>query len=275
MKTIEELTKRNENLRAKAEEADGLVDQRDEFRHASEKLRKAELQNEKYRNKLEEAAGLRRTIKTFEELNMDLTERMSQLEEDCRTVEQSKSVAEQYSRQIAKSEKTNAIQKEEIEGLVHELEQAKRSLAILESEKADQSESLATLQNKVVEFETLGGNLQAGSIHGEAEDSSMANELEDALSGTTMTALRLQIRRLKRELETAEANKSGASRILELENLLALSKRANEGYEQAGLQDNRDALMLDNMLQISRRGKKDHIDGSRGVSVAKVVLAGG
>lgn len=47
----------------KAEECVRLKDQMDEYRHATERARKAENALEKYKKKLEESADLRRTIK--------------------------------------------------------------------------------------------------------------------------------------------------------------------------------------------------------------------
>jgi hypothetical protein len=52
-----------EDLQVKADEADKLNDQMDEYRHATDKLHKAENVIEKYKRKLEESADLRRSLK--------------------------------------------------------------------------------------------------------------------------------------------------------------------------------------------------------------------
>jgi len=52
-----------EEIQHKAKEYDGLKDQLDEYKHAADKLQKAESVIGKYKKKLEEGADLRRKIK--------------------------------------------------------------------------------------------------------------------------------------------------------------------------------------------------------------------
>lgn len=52
-----------EEAQQKAKDYDGLKDQVDEYKHAADKLQKAESVIDKYKKKLEEGADLRRKIK--------------------------------------------------------------------------------------------------------------------------------------------------------------------------------------------------------------------
>ena len=49
----------------KAKEASKLSDQLDEFRHMGDALQKSDAMIEKYKKKLEDIGGLRRTIKVY------------------------------------------------------------------------------------------------------------------------------------------------------------------------------------------------------------------
>ena len=101
--------KRLEEVQAKADEADRLKDQVDEYRHATEKLRKVEAQNEKYRKKLDEAAEARQMLQTLEDQNLDLLEKNSQLEEEYRKVSAFQGLMDTYKAQIEELESKNRV----------------------------------------------------------------------------------------------------------------------------------------------------------------------
>ncbi|KAH9079256.1 hypothetical protein EDB83DRAFT_1251370 [Lactarius deliciosus] len=91
----------------------------------------------------------------------------------------------------------------------------------------------------------------------EDEDMSkrLGGELDDALSGTTMTDLKLQVRKLKKELEDLRTNQLDSSRVLVLENLLDDANRMKARYEADYLASHREKLVLQSELEEIRSGK--------------------
>ena len=86
-------------------------------------------------------------------------------------------------------------------------------------------------------------------------DKSFGEELDNALHGTTMTDLKLQVRKLQRELEAVRKNEADASRVLVLENLLEDANRMKARYEADYLAAHREKLILQNDLEEIRSGK--------------------
>ena len=271
-----------EELQVKADEAVRLIDQVDEYRHAADKLQKTENVMEKYRKKLEESADLRRHVKAFEEQNATLVNQNAALEEEYRKVSAFKPLMESYKNQITELETKNSSRAKEIDALKYEVDQAKARLKAAAEERAKDSEALELYQERVRELElaaprsaipktptaTSPGGFNgtagvSGSLEGElraseedaAEVQGLGGELDDALTGTTMTNLKLQIRKLKRDLEAASKNQAEISRILVLENLLDDANRMKARYEADYLQAHREKLVLQTELEEIRSGK--------------------
>jgi protein HOOK3 len=254
----------------------------DEYRHAADKLQKTENVMEKYKKKLEESADLRRHVKALEEQNAALVDQNAALEEAYGKVSLFKPLMESYKNQITELETKGSSRAKEIDGLKYELDQAKARLKVAAEERARDSEALELYQERVRELELTaprsaipktpntatspGGFNTAGvgaSLEGELraseEDAAgvqgLGGELDDALTGTTMTDLKLQIRKLKRDLEAASKNQAEASRILVLENLLEDANRMKARYETDYLQAHREKLVLQTELEEIRSGK--------------------
>ncbi|KIJ69598.1 hypothetical protein HYDPIDRAFT_80748 [Hydnomerulius pinastri MD-312] len=87
------------------------------------------------------------------------------------------------------------------------------------------------------------------------ESFALDGELDDAISGTTMTDLKLQVRKLQRELEAVKKNEADGSRILVLENLLEDANRMKSRYESDYLAAHREKLVLQRDLEEIRSGK--------------------
>lgn len=272
-----------EELQVKADEAVRLKDQVDEYRHAADKLQKTENVMEKYKKKLEESADLRRHVKALEEQNATLVDQNAALEEEYRKVSAFKPLMESYKNQITELETKNSSRAKEMDELKYELEQAKARLKAAADERVRDSEALELYQERVRELELaaprsaipktpttatsrdgfnstagVGGSLE-GELRASEEDTAnvqgLGGELDDALTGTTMTDLKLQIRKLKRDLEAASKNQAEASRILVLENLLDDANRMKTRYEADYLQAHREKLVLQTELEEIRSGK--------------------
>jgi protein HOOK3 len=272
-----------EELQVKADEAVRLKDQVDEYRHAADKLQKTENVMEKYKKKLEESADLRRHVKALEDQNATLVDQNAALEEEYRKVSAFKPLMESYKNQITELETKNSSRMKEIDALKYELDQTKARLKVAAEEHERDSEALELYQERVQELEhhapksaipktpnsatsPHGFNSTAGvrgSLEGELraseEDAAgvqgLGGELDDALSGTTMTDLKLQIRKLKRDLEAASKNQAEASRILVLQNLLDDANRMKARYEADYLQGHREKLLLQTELEEIRSGR--------------------
>ncbi len=195
------------------------------------------------------------------------------LEEEYRKVAAFKPLMESYKSQIADLETKATSRNKAYETAMFELEQTRTKLRITEEERAKDSEALELYQERVRELELSSHRPVASdqskrqSSHGAEssslgrgdEDEDLSNrlggELDDALSGTTMTDLKLQIRKLNRELEDLRTNQLDSSRVLVLENLLDDANRMKARYEADYLASHREKLVLQNELEEIRSGK--------------------
>ncbi|EJD53364.1 HOOK-domain-containing protein, partial [Auricularia subglabra TFB-10046 SS5] len=270
---VTDLTRKVDELQVKADEAVRLKDQVDEYRHAADKLQKTENVMEKYKKKLEESADLRRTVKALEEQNASLVDKNASLEEEFRKVAAFKPLMESYKSQIADLESKNSSRTKEIDALKYELEQSKTRLKIVSEERQKDSEALELYQERVRELELVAvrpapkskevdtrtddmteEELLSDQI-GAAADQGLGGELDDAISGTTMTDLKLQVRKLQRDLEAAKTSQADGSRVLVLENLLDDANRMKARYEKDYLAEHRSKLVLQTELEEIRSGK--------------------
>ncbi|KDR81389.1 hypothetical protein GALMADRAFT_239256 [Galerina marginata CBS 339.88] len=286
---ITDLTRKVDELQVKADEAEKLKDKVDEYRHAADKLQKTENVMEKYKKKLQEGADLRQHVKALEKQNADLVDKNASLEEEYRKVAAFKPLMESYKTQILDLETKNSARSKEINSVTFELEQYRTKLKITLAERSKDAEALELYQERVRELElsstsrargSLGTGLKSPSIdqgeptslsseiNGDSEPHSAADtdgddpgaqglggELDDAITGTTMTDLKLQIRRLQRELEAVRKNEADASKVLVLENLLDDANRMKGRYETDYLTAHREKLILQRDLEEIRSGK--------------------
>ncbi|KAF8510223.1 HOOK-domain-containing protein [Hysterangium stoloniferum] len=277
---VTDLTRKVDELQVKADQAARLKDQVDEYRHAADKLQKTENVMEKYKKKLEESADLRRSIKALEEQNASLVDKNAALEEEYRKVAAFRPLMESYKTQISDLEAKNSNRTKEMDALKFELEQARTRLRIAAEERAKDSEALELYQERVRELEltstrrpratstssVVGSGdavkhreMTEAELLGENDDladgQGLGGELDDALTGTTMTDLKLQVRQLKRDLEAAKTNQADSSRVLILENLLEDANRMKARYEADYLAAHREKLVLQNDLEEIREGK--------------------
>ncbi|KAI0085421.1 HOOK-domain-containing protein [Irpex rosettiformis] len=282
---VGDLTRRIDELQHVADEAARLKDQLDEYRHAADKLQKTENVMEKYKKKLQEGADLRQHVRALEKQNADLVDKNASLEEEYRKVSAFKPLMESYKNQIADLETKSSTRSKEIDTLKFELEQTKNKLKIQKEERARDSETLELYQERVRELElsshrphpratprpsaaadepgespndefTEGEPLSAQSeTLDDGEVQGLGEELDAALSGTTMTDLKLQVKKLERELEAIQKKEADASRVLVLENLLDDANRMKARYEADYLAAHREKLVLQNDLEEIRSGK--------------------
>lgn len=214
---------------------------------------------------------------SLEEQNASLVNRNSSLEEDYRKVSSFKPLLESYKSQVAELEGKHAARAKENETLKYELEQSNTRLRIAAAEREKDREALELYQERVRELElssqrplktpvlennelgTLGNHseMTEAELYGDVGQKvqGLGSELDDAITGTTTTDLKLQIRKLQRELEAAQTNQADASRTLVLQNLLDDANRMKSRYEQDYLAAHREKLVLQNELEEIRSGR--------------------
>ncbi|KAG8811256.1 hypothetical protein FRC17_002555 [Serendipita sp. 399] len=269
---IEDLNKKNGELQLQADEAVRLKDQVDEYRHAAEKLSKTENVMEKYKKKLEESADLRRRVKSLEEQNASLVDTNAQLDAEFRKVASFKPLMESYKTQLTELESKNSARAKEMETLKWELDQTKGKLKLALEQQTKDAETIELFQDRVKELE-LGATPNRATFKGGARDSivlgpgtplddelrGLGGELDDALSGTTTTDLKLRIRKLEKELEDIKGSKGKEeeSKILVLESLLEDAKKMKTRYEADYLKEHREKLTLAAEMEEIRAGKAD------------------
>ncbi|KAF9037018.1 HOOK-domain-containing protein, partial [Hymenopellis radicata] len=243
---ITDLTKKVDELQLQADQADKLKDQVDEYRHAADKLQKTENVMEKYKKKLQEGADLRQNVKALERQNADLVDKNAALEEEYRKVAAFKPLMESYKTQVAELEGKLSQRTQQIDTLKFDLEQSSTKLKIQQVER-EKDQKLSTCirsapvpssrpsrketSDEFTEAELLGPAMEEADEEADHADQGLGGELDDAITGTTMTDLKLQVRKLKRELEAVRRNEADASRVLVLENLLEDANRMKSRYE--------------------------------------------
>lgn len=275
---IESLTRRLDELSAKAIQAEHLKDQLDEHKHASDKVKKMENTVEKYKKKLEDAAAARRMVRALEDENLALLEKHTALEEELQQASMQKPLVFSYKSTISELEEKIGKLNQENDDLRNQVKEKTERLEAAEGELSAEKEAVTLLEERLQEVEQVGeanprrpkgqnGKTNEG-VDGSSDDeednehnlSGMAIELDSAVSGRTTTDLKLQIRKLSRELRTVLANKADASRIIVLETLLEDNKRMKARYEEQYLSERRDRLHLDSQLEKIRNGQTTKAD---------------
>ncbi|KZT62345.1 HOOK-domain-containing protein [Calocera cornea HHB12733] len=275
---LSDLSRRTADLQSKADEAQRLKDQVDEWRHAAERAQKNENVIEKYKKKLEETADLRRQVKTLTEQNTQLVNTNSQLESQSSKSANVKPLLDAYKQQISELESKASSRAAEAEGLRVKLEEERRARQEVERMREEERREAEQYVERVRELESLRTprrerKLTNGS--GEEPQSPGMEEmgepltLDDALSGTTMTDLKLRIRALEREVQEAQNANGTASRVLVLENLLEDANRLKARYEKEYLAAHREALVLKREVEEIRAGRGGAESGEMVIALRK------
>ncbi|CED83495.1 Hook-related protein family [Phaffia rhodozyma] len=274
---IESLTRRVEELNHASTENVKLKDQLDEYKHAANRLQKSENANKKLNQKLEESAGRRRQLKALEEENASLVDKNAALEEDIRKAAPLKRLNESYTIQIARCEDREKARLKENSELSFELEQARARLQKAEQDLTSSRDELELNHERIRELElnSADGRSRRRSESDEDEDGagdvSMIDELNETMQGTTKTDLKLQVRRLQRELENSRTDSIESSKVAVLENLLDDARKMKDRYEQDYLASHKANLTLQADLEGIRNGKSLG-DGPEAASALRLKL---
>lgn len=212
--------------------------------------------------------GLRHA-QTLEEQNADLLDKYAALEDEHSKVSSFKPLVESYKAKLDALEVQASTSAREATALRVELDRTKEKLAAAEEGRAADREALLLNEERVKELELgQGAKKGKGRSNGQDEEEDdddeaggVGDELDDALSGTTTTDLKLQVRRLKRELARAKGDKADSSRLVVLESLLDDANRMKKRYEGDYLKEHRDKLVLAARLEEIMSGRSRYGDG--------------
>lgn len=212
----------------------------------------------------------------MEAQNSELVDRNAALEDEYKRVAHFKPLMDSYKSQIAELETKNSTLHRDLNSARYETEQITTKLRATEDARTKEKEEMELYHERIQELE-LGGAIgkrqgtRAGDVNGAeglaanneefSEDDAADENLEDALSGTTMTGLKIQVRKLSRELKVAQANKADAGRLLVVENLLQDANRMKSRYEKDYLREYQAALKLRKQLDAVQEGRSDLGDG--------------
>lgn len=184
-----------------------------------------------------------------------------------------------YKSQISTLESKSSKHVKENERLKGELEGVREKLRAVEEERGKEREGTGLLEERVKELE-LGekgskrnGKKREDSAGGEDDSDfeGVGSELNDAVTGTTTTDLKLRIRKLERQLKAAESNSTDQSRLMVLENLLEDSKRMKERYEGEYLKETRERMRAERKLEEIMSGKSRVGDGQASLPFSQLV----
>ena len=205
-----------------------------------------------------------------------MVDKNASIEEEYRKVAAFKPLMESYKNQITELEAKVSTKSKEVETVKFDLEQTRIKLKIANEERAKDSETLELYQERVRELELRSHHRPSASVlsptrsdtngdvvtEGESmaildadDEDGLGTDLDTALSGTTMTDLKLQVKKLMRELEAVRKNEVDSSRILVLENLLEDANRMKGRYEAEYLAEHREKLVLQSSMEEIRSGK--------------------
>ncbi|PWN36690.1 uncharacterized protein FA14DRAFT_159102 [Meira miltonrushii] len=273
--SVLDLTKKSEELQRKTEENAKMKDELEELRHASDKLQRTENAMEKFKKKLEEASEVKRQLKTLEAQNAELVDRNAAVEDEYKRVAHFKPLMDSYKEQIAALETKASNLQRDLNSARYDGEQVSVKLRATEEARTKEKEELDLYQERIQELE-LGGSVakqraSTGGVNGSdgmmsstdvGSDEDVDENLEDAMSGTTMAGLKIQVRKLARELKVAQANKADASRLLVVENLLQDANKMKERYERDYLKEYQKNMKIQKQMEAIQEGKSDLGDGA-------------
>ncbi|TIA92531.1 hypothetical protein E3P99_00563 [Wallemia hederae] len=266
---IRDMQRKIDDLSTKAAEASKMRDQLEENKHAVAKLQKTENVIEKYKQKLEESANLRRQFKSLEDQNAKLVDINASLEANAKHLNAGKTLAETYKTQLMELEGKHAQRNKEHHQVSYELEQLRLSYAALEEEKTKASEHIDLLEEKVKEMEADKTHADPDQTLSNETQEKSNEDLELALNSTSTTDLKLQVRRLMNELQTLKSDKGGdPNRVVVLENVLADTQRMKERYESDWMGELTQKLDLQRKMDEIRRGMDEGANDGPEVAIA-------
>lgn len=279
-----------ESLGRKAELAAKYKDQLHEHKHLEEKLARAEMLRDKYRKKLEESGDMKKQIKSLEEQNSQVGERLAFAEEEYRKVQAFKPMMDSYKDQV--QQLTSKINQMVIEKnkLDYDIRRYQEKLTITELERQRDQDQISTLEDRMRELE-FGGDpslLGPRDDDDDEEDDDEVGEGEDDVtlgedgepigggSGSTggsrgsrppnakverrIFELKSRITSLERENDSLrhERSQDGADhRVKLLESMLDDANKLKDQFQQDFLNAKKHNMLLDN--EISRlEGGVDH-----------------
>ncbi|KAI9209772.1 HOOK protein-domain-containing protein [Polychytrium aggregatum] len=259
---INDLIRKLDDTKKLADEASILRDQVEEFGHLADRLQKSEAMLEKYKKRLEESADLRKQMRSVEDQNNLLNQRIVQLEDDNRKMIAFRSLMDTYKEQIGTLEQKNSTLQVDNSRLDFELKDARGKVERLELERREDMERISNLEDQLREVE-LGGT----STH------ALSKDLEST-PDTNVPALHRRIAELQNQVEHLKSVDVNGERISVLESLLEDSNRLKSKFETDYMQAFQRNLALENEIQQLKAVNEANSQASKPEPVASADKSG-
>ncbi|KAI9286976.1 hypothetical protein BC943DRAFT_275454 [Umbelopsis sp. AD052] len=218
--------------------------------------------------RLEESADLRRQIKALEDQNVQLMERNQTIEEEYRKVLAFKTLMDSYKDQVATLETKNNELTREKNKMEYEMQHMSKRVQSLEEDKANDTEQIQLLEDRLQEVEMNDGHVFSGNAEEEMDvDGSLEGNLEHSLKENNVTQLRLKIRRLERQIKTMQEDSTsgGGQKAVVLKHLLEDANRMKTQFEKDYLEASQERDILNSDMARIREGIPDALlDQSQG-----------
>lgn len=214
-------------------------------------------------------------LQNLEDQNAELIDKNTTLQDEQMKANNFKPLLESYKTQVSELDSKVVNLQKLLDKANFDAEQTTKKLATSEAARNSDREELELYQERVRELEL--GAVKASGDHDRPPspssttgktpqdegggDQILDEELEDALSGSSVTNLKLQLKRLRRERDAAVANKADVSRIMVLENLLEDAQRMKDRYESDYLREHQENLVISHQMEEIRSGKSSVGDG--------------
>lgn len=198
----------------------------------------------------------------LEDQNAELIDKYAALEEQHAQSTPSKAFVETHRLQIEKLEKQASKAVLENERLRKELETTKAREREQREAREKDLETLAAYEDRFQEYEADKGKRTPRRRNGAdgADESASDDEIADLLSGLSVTDLKLQVRKLQRELDRVKAGSSSNDRG-DNENASQEAQRLQKRLEDEWVEEHRVRLILESQLDDIANGRSQHEDG--------------
>ncbi|CAO3592644.1 unnamed protein product [Absidia cylindrospora] len=269
--TIEDLTRKSEELKRHIDESAMLKDELDEYRHVMEKLHKAENTLEKCKKKMEDSGDLKRQIKALDDQNHGLMERNQQIENEYRKVLALETLVDSYKDQVAMLETKNNELVREKNKMEYYMQQITNKMELLEADKSRDSERILDLEEQVQDAQLgmgqpLSESLERGNTVNDMDlddddDMHLDNSLEDSLKESNVTELKLSKRWLEHQVRTLQEGGAAEKnqKALVLQHLLDDANRLKNQFEKNYIEVSHERDILQSDMARVREGIPDSI----------------
>lgn len=257
--SVNELRRKVNDLTVRADEAEALRSELEEYREAVERMASMEVALQKYERDAQERVELEDQIKALEQQNTDLLKRSQEAEDEYRKLLRFKTIMGSFEEQVKQLASSNRELLEEKGRLEEELHQLTETCTYLEEDRDRNVEHVQLLEEQIKELELGGGTPIEKAINHRASvviDETIETDMEENMKKANITELRMNIQRLKSQIKEMEKKQATSDNSQRPENDSESSKaRLKKDY--ASIVAERDQLRKE--LEQIRNGIPDSL----------------